>query len=255
VDLRVTPTVPRSPQGRPVLFQAGDSPGGRDLAARHADVVFSANSEYEKAVSYAQDLRSRLAGYARPADAVRILPGTSVILADTAAEAQERAEWVRRQQMNEQRAIAFLEHYWGQDLSAYDPHGPLPDIEPTDEELDPSRGTIAIENRTGKLERVRQWRQLAEEKQLSLYELVLEVQPRRRGFVGTPSQVADEWTHYVRTRAVDGFNISPHLIPSSLDDVVDRLIPELQDRGVYRTAYEGTTLREHLALPAIEDRD
>jgi alkanesulfonate monooxygenase SsuD/methylene tetrahydromethanopterin reductase-like flavin-dependent oxidoreductase (luciferase family) len=74
------------------------------------------------------------------------------------------------------------------------------------------------------------------------------VQPRQHGFVGTPGQVADEWARYVHTRAVDGFNISPHLVPAALDDVVDRLVPELQDRGVYRTEYEGTTLREHLDL-------
>ncbi|KAA9156361.1 NtaA/DmoA family FMN-dependent monooxygenase [Amycolatopsis acidicola] len=249
VDLSVTPTLPRSPQGRPVLFQAGDSPGGRDLAARHADVVFSANTEYGKALAYAQDLRARLATYGRKPDDVRILPGASVILGDTATEAQERAEWVRREQITPQRAVAFLEQYWGQDLSAYDPHGPLPDVEPVDGELDPSRGTISIEHRTGKLDRIRQWRELAEEKQLSIHELVLEVQPRERVFTGTPAQIADEWAHYVRTRAVDGFNISPHLVPSSLDDIVDKLVPELQDRGVYRTAYEGTTLREHLDLP------
>ncbi|WNV86366.1 NtaA/DmoA family FMN-dependent monooxygenase [Umezawaea sp. Da 62-37] len=249
VDLAVTPTTPRSRQGHPVLFQAGDSAGGRDLAARHADVVFSANVEYDKALAYAKDLRARLAGYGRPADSVRILPGASVVLGDTDAEARERAEWVRREQINPQRAIAFLEQYWGTDLSGYDPHGPLPDIEPVDGELDPSRGTISIEHRSGKLERVRGWRDLAEAKNLSIHQLVLEVQPRGRSFVGTPSRIADEWAHYVRTRAVDGFNISPHLVPSSLDDIVDKLVPELQERGAYRTAYEGTTLREHLALP------
>jgi len=248
LDLTATPTTPRSRQGHPVLFQAGDSPGGRDLAARHADVVFSANVDYDKALAYAQDLRKRLAGYGRSADSLRILPGASVILGDTPAEARDRAEWVRREQMTPQRALAFLEQYWGTDLSAYDPHGPLPDIEPTEDELDPSRGTISIEHRTGKLERIQGWRDLAAAKNLSIHELVLEVQPRGRSFVGTPGQVADEWAHYVRTRAVDGFNISPHLVPSSLDDIVDELVPELQDRGAYRTAYEGTTLREHLDL-------
>lgn len=69
--------------------------------------------------------------------------------------------------------------------------------------------------------------------------------------MGTPSQIADEWTRFVRTRAVDGFNISPHLLPSSLTDIVDKLVPELQERGAYRTEYEGTTLREHLALPPL----
>ena len=77
-----------------------------------------------------------------------------------------------------------------------------------------------------------QWRELAEAKNLSIHQLVLEVQPHQRSFVGTPGQIADEWAHYVRTRAVDGFNLSPHLVPGSIDDVVDRLVPELQERGV-----------------------
>ena len=251
VRLRATATVPGSRQGRPVLFQAGDSDGGRELAARHADVVFSANTAYEKAVAYAADLRARLARYGRTPDSLRILPGASVILGATEAEARDKAHWVRDQQVSGPRAIAFLEQYWGTDLSAYDPDGPLPDIEPTDDELDPSRGTIAIEHRTGKVERIRKWRELAEERNLSIRELVLEVQPSQRTFVGTPSTVADEWVRYVRTRAVDGFNITPHLIPSSLADIVDTLVPELQDRGAYRTEYLGSTLREHLDLPRL----
>ncbi|MFF1612806.1 LLM class flavin-dependent oxidoreductase [Amycolatopsis sp. NPDC058278] len=249
VNLRAAPTVPPSPQGRPVLFQAGDSPGGRELAAKYADVVFSANTAYDKALAYAEDLRARLARHGRPADAVRILPGATVVLGDTPADAAERAEDIRRRQITPQRALAFLEQYWGADLSACDPHGPLPDIEPVEGELDPSRGTIPIADRTGKLDRVKRWRELAEAKNLSIHQLVLEVQPRQHGFVGTPGQVADEWARYVRTRAVDGFNISPHLVPAALDDIVDRLVPELQDRGVYRTEYDGTTLREHLELP------
>ncbi|GLZ43135.1 LLM class flavin-dependent oxidoreductase [Actinokineospora sp. NBRC 105648] len=248
VDLRAAATVPRSPQGRPVLFQAGDSPGGRELAARHADVVFTANTDYQKALAYAADLRARLAAHGRSPDSLRILPGAAVILGDTVAEAQERAEWVRGQQINPQRAIAFLEQYWDADLSGYDPDGPLPDIEPSAAELDPSRGTISIADRSGKLDRIRQWRQLAEDKQLSIRQLVLEVQPRERVFIGTPSGIADEWARYVRTRAVDGFNITPYLVPSTVDEIVDRLVPQLQERGVYRTAYEGTTLREHLNL-------
>ncbi|MYW93876.1 LLM class flavin-dependent oxidoreductase [Amycolatopsis rubida] len=246
VRLRAEPTLPPA---RPVLFQAGDSPGGRELAAQHADVVFSANTAYDKAAAYASDLRARLARHGRSADAVRILPGASVVLGDTPADAAERAEEIRRRQINPQRAVAFLEQYWGQDLSAYDPYGPLPDIEPAEGELDPSRGTISIEHRTGKLERIRQWRDLAEAKNLSIHELVLEVEPRHHSFVGTPGQVADEWARYAADRVVDGFNLSPHLVPGSIDEVADRLVPELQERGVYRTTYTGSTLREHLELP------
>ena len=75
--------------------------------------------------------------------------------------------------------------------------------------------------------------------------------PRHNTFVGTPGQVADEWTRYVRDRAVDGFNLLPQLLPGTVEDIVDRLVPQLQERGVYRTAYEGTTLREHLELPPL----
>jgi FMN-dependent oxidoreductase (nitrilotriacetate monooxygenase family) len=251
VDFRATATVPASRQGRPVLFQAGDSDGGRELAARHADVVFSRHSAYDEALAYAHDIRGRLRRYGRSPESVRILPGASVVLGDTPADAQERARWVRREQISAPRAIAFLEQYWGTDLSAYDPDGPLPDIEPSADELDPSRGTIPIERRTGKLALIQQWRDLAEQRSLSIRELVLEVSPAHAHFVGTPGEIADQWTHYVRSRAVDGFNLLPHLIPSALADVVGKLVPELQERGAYRTAYEGSTLREHLALPAL----
>ncbi|WNI20784.1 NtaA/DmoA family FMN-dependent monooxygenase [Streptomyces sp. ITFR-16] len=251
VRLRATATVPASRQGRPVLFQAGDSDGGRELAARHADVVFSANTEYGKAVAYAADLRARLARYGRTEDSLRILPGASLVLGDTQADAEEKARWVRGEQINGPRAIAYLEQYWGTDLSAYDPDGPLPDIEPAEGELDPSRGTISIELRSGKLAHIRKWRALAAERGLSILELVREVSPGHPTFVGTPSSVADEWAHYVRTRAVDGFNLLPHLLPASITDIVDKLVPELQERGVYRTEYRGTTLRDHLDLPAV----
>ncbi|WP_238015849.1 LLM class flavin-dependent oxidoreductase [Dactylosporangium sp. AC04546] len=245
ISLRARGTVPGT---RPVIFQAGDSPGGRDLAARHADVVFSANTDYDKAVEYAADLRRRLASYGRPPDAVRILPGASVVLGDTPAEASEKARWIRREQTTGPRAIAFLEQYWGKDLAGYDPDGPLPDVEPAEGELDPSRGTIPIELRTGKLERVRQWREQAAANGWSIRDLVIEVTPNHTAFVGTPGQIADEWARYVRDRAVDGFNLLPQQLPGTAEDVVDRLVPELQSRGVYRTEYEGTTLREHLDL-------
>jgi alkanesulfonate monooxygenase SsuD/methylene tetrahydromethanopterin reductase-like flavin-dependent oxidoreductase (luciferase family) len=233
-----------------VLFQSGDSDGGRELAAQHADVVFSRHREYQEALTYAQDLRTRLARHGRSPDSVRILPGASVVVGDTPAEAEEKARWVRGEQVNGPRALAYLEQYWGTDLSAYDPDGPLPDIEPTEDELDPSRGTIAIERRSGKLELIQSWRDLAAERGLSIRQLVLEVSGGHASFVGTPGQIADTWAHYVRTRAADGFNITPHLLPSSLADIVGKVVPALQERGVYRTGYTGTTLREHLDLPA-----
>ncbi|MEU1168278.1 hypothetical protein ABZ372_52170, partial [Streptomyces sp. NPDC005921] len=98
---------------------------------------------------------------------------------------------------------------------------------------------------------IRKWRELAAERGLSLRELATEVAPGHPSFVGTPSSVADEWTRYVTTGAADGFNIVPDLLPSSVTDIVDKLVPELQSRGVYPTEYRGTTLREHLQLPPL----
>ncbi|WP_426514973.1 hypothetical protein ACPPVO_28350 [Dactylosporangium sp. McL0621] len=179
---------------------------------------------------------------------MRILPGASVVLGDTAAEAQERARWIKREQTTGPRAIAFLEQYWGKDLSGYDPDGPLPDIDPTDDELDPSRGTISIEHRTGKLARIAGWRELAAARNLSIRQLVIEVTPGHESFVGTPGQVAEEWGRYLHDGVVDGFNLLPQLLPGTVEDIVDRLVPELQSRGLFRTAYAGTTLRSHLSL-------
>ncbi|MFE2569457.1 hypothetical protein [Streptomyces mirabilis] len=110
--------------------------------------VFSANTEYGKDVAYAADLRDRPARHGRSPDSPRILPGASVVLGGTPAEAEEKPRWVRGEQINGPRAIAFLEQYWGTDLSAYDLAGPLPDIEPNEDELDPSRATIAIAHRS-----------------------------------------------------------------------------------------------------------
>ncbi|WP_433223254.1 LLM class flavin-dependent oxidoreductase [Dactylosporangium sp. CS-047395] len=233
---------------RPVLFQAGDSPGGRELAARHADVVFSANTSYVKAAAYAADLRGRLAAHGRAADAVRILPGASVVLGDTESEAREKARWIKQEQTTGPRAIAYLEQFWGKDLSGYDPDGPLPDIDPTEHELDPSRGTLPVEFRTGKLARIASWRELAAARNLSIRQLVIEVSPGHDSFVGTPGQVAEEWGRYLHDGVVDGFNLLLQQLPGTVEDVVDRLVPELQSRGLYRTAYTASTLRGHLSL-------
>lgn len=122
--------VPRPPQGHPIQIQAGDSDGGRELAARYADVIFSRHSGIEDGRRFFADVKSRLAAYGREPDDLKIVPAATVVLGDTPEEAAEHDAWVREQQISPQGAIAFLERVWGRDLTAYDPDGPLPDVEP-----------------------------------------------------------------------------------------------------------------------------
>ena len=133
---------------------------------------------------------------------------------------------------------------WGRDLSAYDPDGPLPDLAPLDD-VTITRGRVRHTRDPEAL--VRQWRARAEAEKLSIRELVIEVTARQQ-FVGTPAAVAAEIDRYVQADAADGFILVPHLTPAGLDEFVDRVVPELQDRGSFRTEYRGTTLREHLGL-------
>ncbi|GAA4139507.1 NtaA/DmoA family FMN-dependent monooxygenase [Leifsonia shinshuensis] len=241
--------LPQSPQGRPVLFQAGDSAEGRDFAARQADVIFSAHSAFDDAQSFAADIRQRTLKAGRPADDVKIFPGQEFILADTDAEAEEKARWVRRKQVTPQTAIAFIENIWGTDLSGYDPDGPLPDIDPVQDVTGETRGAgfRAAQAKTT----ADAWRERAEAEGLSIRELVIRLNSGR-GFVGSPSSVAATLQRYADAGVVDGFNITPWLVPSGMDDIVDRLVPELQERGIYPTSYEGNTLRENLGLRPLD---
>ncbi len=240
--------LPQSPQGRPVIFQAGDSAEGRDFAARQADVIFSAHSAFDDAAAFAEDIRQRTLKAGRPAGDVKIFPGQEFILADTDAEAEEKARWVRRAQVTPQTAIAFLENIWGTDLSAYDPDGPLPAIDPVQEVSGETRGAgfrAAQAKATADA-----WRERAAADGLSIRELVIRLNSGR-GFVGSPSSVAATLQRYADAHVVDGFNITPWLIPSGLDDIVDRLVPLLQERGIYPTGYAGHTLRENLGLAPV----
>lgn len=239
--------LPRSPQGHPVLFQAGDSPDGRDFAARQADVIFSAHSAFDDAAAFAADIRQRTLRAGRPADDLKIFPGQEFVIADTDAEADEKARWLRRAQISPQTAIAFIENIWGTDLSAHDPDGPLPAFDPVQETTGETRGTAfrAAQAKTT----ADAWRARSEAEGLSIRELVIALNSTR-GFIGSAASVASTLQRYADARIVDGFNITPWLIPSGLDDIVDRLVPELQERGIYPTEYAGTTLRENLGLRA-----
>jgi FMN-dependent oxidoreductase (nitrilotriacetate monooxygenase family) len=234
---------PRSPQGYPVLLQSGDSDVGREFGAATADVIFSRHGTLEAGQTFYRDLKGRMPRYGRQPDDLIILPAATFVLGDTPADAQERAEHVRRQQVGPQTAIAFLEQVWGRDLSAYDPDGPLPEVDPDPANVSITRGRVRHERDPMAL--ARQWRELAEARNLSIRELIIETSARQ-SFVGTPAQVAAQLDDYVQAEASDGFILVPHLTPGGLDEFVATVIPELRDRGSYRTAYLGPTLRDHL---------
>jgi alkanesulfonate monooxygenase SsuD/methylene tetrahydromethanopterin reductase-like flavin-dependent oxidoreductase (luciferase family) len=238
--------VPRSPQGRPVILQAGDSSEGRELAARHSDAIFSRHHQLEDARLFYRDVKDRLAAHGRSEDSLKIIPGVSYVLGDTDADAQEKAHHIRRQQVSPQTAILLLEQLWNRDLSSYDPEGPLPSVDPVLDEDD----TI-IKGRAGmfpdRLRTAGEWRAIAEAKKLSIRDLIIEV-TGRQNFIGTPARVAGQLDEYVQTDACDGFILVPHLTPAGLDDFVDRVVPLLQERGVFRTEYESSTLRGNLGL-------
>ncbi|MEU5034759.1 NtaA/DmoA family FMN-dependent monooxygenase [Streptomyces rubiginosohelvolus] len=237
-------TVPRSPQGHPVVIQAGDSSEGREFAASAADIIFTRHGTLEAGRDFYADVKGRLAAYGREADSLKIMPGVTVVVGDNDAEAQEKAAEIRRQQVSPQNAILAAEQIWGTDLSAYDPDGPLPGIDPVpDSEITQGRvrhgDPFAV---------VARWRALAEAKGLSLRGTVIET-TTRQSFIGSPGTVAAELTAFVDQRAADGFILVPHLTPGGLDDVVDRVVPLLQETGAFRSEYTGSTLRSHLGLP------
>ncbi|KAA6203835.1 NtaA/DmoA family FMN-dependent monooxygenase [Streptomyces parvus] len=237
-------TVPRSPQGHPVVIQAGDSSEGREFAASAADIIFTRHGTLEAGRDFYADVKGRLAAYGREADSLKIMPGVTVVVGDNDAEAQEKAAEIRRQQVSPQNAILAAEQIWGTDLSAYDPDGPLPDIDPVPES-GITRGRVLHGDPSAVVAR---WRALAEAKGLSLRGTVIET-TTRQSFIGSPSTVAADLTAFVDQRAADGFILVPHLTPGGLDDVVDRVVPLLQESGAFRSEYTGSTLRSHLGLP------
>ncbi|MCC4313919.1 NtaA/DmoA family FMN-dependent monooxygenase [Streptomyces malaysiensis] len=239
--------VPRSPQGRPVIFQAGDSEEGREFAAAGADAIFSRYSTFKEGQAFYTDVKGRLARHGRTHDQLLILPAATFVLGDTDAEARELAHEVRRQQVSGATAIKHLEFVWNRDLSAYDPDGPLPDIDPDPGEHTVARGRAQVRMYRDPLAVAREWRELAEANKWSIRDLVIET-GNRQSFIGSPATVAETINSFVQADASDGFILVPHITPGGLDVFADTVVPLLQERGVFRTEYEGTTLRDHLGL-------
>lgn len=243
--------VPRGPQGRPVIFQAGDSEEGREFAAAQADAIFSRHSTLETGQQFYRDVKGRLARHGRGPEQLLVLPAATFALADTDAEARELAHEVRLQQVSGETALRHLEHVWNRDLSGYDPDGPLPEIDPDPGEHTVARGRAGVRHHRDPPALAREWRERAEAKNLSIRELVIDVTGRQT-FIGSPATVATTINDLVQRDAADGFILVPHLTPGGLDAFADSVVPLLQERGVFRHDYTGTTLRDHLGLALPE---
>ena len=250
-SVRAQGDLPRSAQGQPVLFQAGASPAGQDFAARTADVIFSPHGTLEAAVDFRRSIAERTVAAGRDANSVKILPGAEVVLAPTEKEAATRrsagcaiCRWAasRRSRCWSSTGAATS--------SGFDPEGPLPDVAPEVVESGVTRGAGFQFAKAEELTRA--WREEATEKGQSILEFARVKAGSRRGtFSGSYDAVADRLVEFAQLGAIDGLNITPWLIPSGLDDIVDHLIPRLQERGVYPTDYAGSTLRENLGLPPV----
>jgi FMN-dependent oxidoreductase (nitrilotriacetate monooxygenase family) len=249
-DIRGQFNVPRSPQGRPVIFQAGESEEGREFAASEADVIFSRYAEYEDGRAFYTDVKDRLARHGRRRDQLLILPAATFVLGDTDAEAADLAHEVRLAQVSPATTRVFLEQLWNMELTDFDVDGPLPSFDPAvDGELI-SQGRASVRQFRDPVAIAADWRARAEAENLTARELVVKV-TGRQNFVGSPGTIAEKINSYVQDDVSDGFIIVPHITPAGLDPFVDTVVPLLQERGVFRTEYEGSTLRENLGLAPL----
>ena len=230
-------TLPRSPQGHPVLVQAGGSADGRELAARHAEAVFSASQSFEESLAYGRALKARAAELGRGPDAVKVLAGLTTIIGATEAQAQRRRDDLVD-------AIP-----WDYSLARLaGTLGTTPDRLRLDERLPDGLALPACGN--GNHTFFNATLALARRKELTVRQLIRELAGGggHRVIVGTPEQIADDIAHWFQAGAADGFNLMPDALPSGLQDFVDGVVPLLQQRGLFRREYSGPTLRDHLGL-------
>ncbi|MDX6415706.1 MAG: hypothetical protein QOG28_326 [Trebonia sp.] len=243
--------VPRSPQGRPVIFQAGDSDEGRDFAAASADAIFSRHSTLEAGQTFYADVKGRLPKFGRTRGELLILPAATFVLGDTDAEAAEIARDVRRAQVSPQTALKFIEQLWNTELPGFDVDGPLPDFDPVVSDNLISKGRASVRQfAKDPVALAGEWRARAEAGNLSAREVVIEV-TGRQSFIGSAETIATTINELVQADAADGYILVPHITPGGLTPFVDHVVPLLQERGVFRADYTGTTLRDHLGLAPL----
>lgn len=233
-------SVPRSPQGHPIIVQAGGSDDGRDFAARHADAVFSVGEDQDLSRDYIGDLRRRAAARGRDPHAIVVLPGLATIIASTEAEVRRREEELGAL-IPIDYAVARIGQTFGQDLSHLDIDAPFPDLPiPLNGMTTFARATLNFA-RQGNLT----FRQLIHKLGGGIGHRVI---------AGTPEAVADDIEAWFVNGAADGFNLMPDVLPDGLATFVDEVVPILQKRGIFRTEYRETTLRERFGLPRPASR-
>lgn len=225
--------VPRAPQGHPVIIQAGQSEDGRDLAARVTDVIFSPYRDKAESAAYRADIVRRMQAHGRDATNLRVLPGLSVLVAPTVAEAHAKAAYYRELLFTPAYMRYLLSEQSGYDFAHVDLDAPFPDIDTTQPDLN-----VAI---------IERWTQLSHSKGLTVAQTIQQAMPLW-SVVGDAQQVADYIEQWVDADACDGFLLAPSVFLNDLDDFVDLVVPELQRRGRFRTAYPGTTMRETLGI-------
>ena len=231
--------VARPIQGWPVIVQAGASEAGRQLAAETAEVIFGSSNNLGDAQRFYADVKGRMQALRRPPEQLKILPGAFVVVGDTAAEA--RAKKARLDSLvHPDSGIATLSVQLGYDASGLDLDGPLPEIPESNASQSARQKLVNMAKRDNLTVR-----QLAQYVGGSFG--VLEM-------LGTPAMIADQMEEWLVTEGSDGFNIMFPYLPGGLDDFVDRVVPELQRRELFRREYEGTTLRENLELPRPKNR-
>lgn len=227
--------IARPPQGYPVIVQAGSSEPGRELAARTAEVVFTANQTLEDAQAFYRDIKRRMAKFGRAPESLLVMPGIFPVIGGTEAEALKRYEDLQALVHDDVAWAGLRRHYQGVDLCALsldDPAPPLPTAT------------------NGSVSRLKLVSDLATRNNLTLRELFRRLATARghRTVVGTPEQVADALQDWFENEAADGFNVMPPVLPTGLTDFVDQVVPILQRRGLFRLDYEGRTLRANLGL-------